>query len=320
MPVLVNFDPALVDTRLQPLFPNLYDSFLRLSPQSNAEAARIVKDRQIRFVLDTTTNEFVFGARARGLPVGLEKQRFEVALRAMERCWAAVFGFSVLFKWTSDQFNATKTGESVAAPATLDDALGSLRWAFSSRHGSEYFPWPTELPSPSSLDHHSDIMSRTNATAIRVLGFMLLHELGHFDRFHFEPHKRYETLHPWEMEYEADAWAFQLETATLASDHERANMVTIPFALAVLAGINHRKEENHPSIANRIRRFYFQHMEPLYRKDGALFNTAQMAVTTPLQSLLYIRGFAPSSLEAPKDLDVYLSWWEGEMDRLPAPE
>ncbi len=321
MPILENFDPASVGTPLQPLFPQLYDALLRLSPQSQNAAAKILKNRSIRFVLDTTTNYFVMGASAFGSSSGLNNQRFEVGLRAMERCWAAVFGYSVFFKWASDRFNAGQKGQTVAEPSALNDASAALRWAFSSRHGPEDLPWPTDLPAPSRPHADADLIVRTNATATRVIGFILLHELGHFDRFHFEPDKRFESLHPWEKEYEADAWAFRLETAELATNHEKANLATIPFALAVLAGINHREDDEHPSIANRIRRFYFNHLDPLYNKaNGSLFNTAQMAVSTPLLALLHVRGFNLSEFEAKKDLDVFLSWWEEEMNKLPDPE
>ncbi len=182
MPLIENYDPAKVVTPLQPLFPDLATSFLRLSPESQAEAVRVMQARSIRFVLDATTNDFVFSARAMHDGISAFYQRFDVGLRAMERAWAATFGYYIIFSWAADGHNARRQGLGlVPQPATLPEGVELLRWALSSRHSVEDYPWPAGLPSPSSPHADQKLMATVNAASVRVIGWILLHELGHFD-------------------------------------------------------------------------------------------------------------------------------------------
>jgi hypothetical protein len=318
MPHIENFDPALVNTPLQPLFPNLVTSFLRLSPESQVEAERIMTARSLRFELDARTTDFLFAAGAMHDGIAPFHQRFVVGLRAMERTWAATFGYYVLFQWTADNHNARlkKLGP-VSQPAALGDAVELLRGAFSSAHNDSDYEWPTGLPSPSTPHPDTILMSTVNASATRVMGWILLHELGHFGNGDNDlppgtPPKF--TAH--EMEHRADAWATKVATMSLQSDHQLSNLVNIPFALGAIAGINHKASADHPSAAERLRTFYQTNIEPLAATNHSLFNTALFACTTPLQGLLHLRGWSPNGFQPLSDFGAFLVWWEAEYGRL----
>ncbi|HWZ95015.1 MAG TPA: phage exclusion protein Lit family protein [Opitutaceae bacterium] len=317
MPLLANVDPLTVVTPLQPLFPQLVTSFLRLSPHSSAEAERIIKERSIRFCLDRTTSEFLYKASAFHDGTAPFFQRLHVGLRALERTWAAVFGYLVLFGWIAERHNARRAGHAdPPQPAALGDAAALHSWAFSTRHSDENFVWPTALPSPSHPHLDADLMTRVNATSVRVVGWMLLHELGHFERRHLEPPDPGKSIHPHDEEHEADAWAAALVTTPLDLDHCRTNLGSIPFALGALAAINHKETEEHPPIAERLRRYFRAHVAPLATTDPALFNTALFATTTPLQAILHVRGWSTQGFQPLQNLDEYLIWWEAEIEKL----
>ena len=163
-------------------------------------------------------------------------------------------------------------------------------------------------------------MARTESTAVRVVGWILLHELGHFERRHFEPEPEKQPLSPHDEEHDADAWASDLATTPPDSDLEKANLVSIPFALGAMAGINRHETAEHPAVVERLRRYYVAHILPLEQTDHSLFNTALFAATTPLQALLHLRGWSPEGFAPLLDLDEYLTWWSDEMDKLPASE
>ena len=315
MHLLENIDPKQVATPLQPLFPQLVTSFLRLSPHSQEVAKRIVDERAIRFHLDETTSEFLYEARAFHDGTAPFYQRFHVGLRALERTWAAVFGYLVLFVWMAERHNARRAGRAdTPEPEALGVAGQLHHWAFSSRHTDEDLPWPFALPCPSRPYPDAELMARVNATTVRVVGWMLLHELGHFERRHLEPRKDYP--HPHDDEFEADAWAAQVAVTPQDLDHCRTNLGSIPFALGALAAINHKSTKHHPAVADRLRRYFRAHIEPLATTDPALFNTALFATTTPLQAILHVRGWSPKGFQPLRSLDEYLTWWEGAIQGL----
>ena len=315
MPRIENFDPAAVRTPLQPLFPELITSFLRLSPNSRETAEKIVKARGIRFELDASTNECLLQASAFHDGTVAFHQRFCVGLKVLERMWASVFGYYVLFKWTSDRFNTNLRKENPPpAPLALPYAIELLTWAFSYKHGSEMLLWPPHLPSPSCPLADDKLMRAVNAASVRTAGFILLHELGHFDRGHLDSIGG--SANPHDSEHEADDWASETATDSIANQHCQANLCTIPFALGFVAGISRRESPSHPATADRLARFYRKHICPKTKGNGSLFNTALFATTTPLQALLFLNGIQPERLKMFPDLEEFLDWWQAEMDRL----
>ncbi len=318
MPLIENADPAAVVTELQPEFPSLITSFLRLSPHSKAVGEKILADRQLRFELDLSTHEFLFKGAAFHDGIAPFHQRFCVGLKAIERTWAAVFGYQVLFQWTADRFNANLSKQPLPpAPAALSAAIESLNWAFAKEHDDGLVPWPSTIPSPARPFPDPALMKVVNSTAVRTVGWILLHELGHFDRGHFDT-KPGETpaVSDHEAEFEADDWAAETATNPIDLDHCKSNLCVGPFALGVVAGITRKESDDHPSAAQRLLRYYKQYIVPKTFGDGSFFNTALFATTTPLQALLFMKGIHPGDLKIFADLDDFLPWWESEMDRL----
>jgi hypothetical protein len=319
MPFIENIKPEEVETVLQPLFPDLVTGFLRMSPHSRAVAEKILSDRRIRFELDATSNEFLYEAVAMRTTAGLERQRFYVGLKAVERTWAAIFGYTILFRWTADRFNAKLNGRAMPAPpAALPFAIQGLKWAFSKDHNDELLPWPTDLPSPASPYADVAVMDAANAAAVRAVGWILLHELGHFDRGHLDITQSSDAPNPHKEEFEADEWAAAITTNPMELDHCQANLCVIPMCLGVLAGINWRESKTHPAFSARMLRIYNNHIVPKTHGKASLFNTALFAAMTPPQALLFLYGISAAELEIANDLDDFLPWWEKKMCELGA--
>lgn len=220
MPLIENVKPEEVDTPLQPLFPDMVTGFLRLSPHSKTVAERVIAQRQIRFELDASSNEFLYTATAFLTVDGPVHQRFRVGLKAIERTWAAIFGYVILFQWTAERFNANLRKDPMPrAPDSLGSALQALAWAFSDKHEHEILLWPKDVPSPSSPFAGADLMRSVNATAIRAVGWILLHELGHFDLGHFDISQGKVAPDAHQQELEADEWAATTATQPIELEH-----------------------------------------------------------------------------------------------------
>ena len=321
MPLIENADPSKVNTRLQPLFPDLVTSFLRLSPESRAIAEEIIRKRSIRFELDFDTDEFLFSAGAYQTATGPDMQRLCVGLKAMERAWALVFGYHALTRWLIERHNAAIQGRAPAAPVALLEAFKLIEWALPKDDPENpghplIIPYPPDLPAPSNPYPDAALMQEVSAASIRTIGWILMHELGHFDKGHFDrvPGAPYD---PHTEEYEADEWATVTAITPLVSSHSRANLAAVPYGMGIIAAINHIEDEEHPSLVNRLKRFAAAHVEPLRAGDKILYNNVIFNCMSPLQTLLFLK--TGGSLDQPPpsfdSLSEYLGWWDSEFSK-----
>jgi hypothetical protein len=321
MPLIEDANPEKVNTRLQPLFPELVTSFLRLSPESKAVAEEIVRKRGIRFELDFGTDEFLFSAGAFQTASGPVMQRLCVGLKAMERAWALVFGYHTLTRWLIECQNAVIQKRPAATPVALPEAFDLIEWALPKEDPENpgtplIVPYPPDLPSPSTPHSDAGLMQEVAAASIRTIGWILLHELGHFDKGHIDrpigaPH----DLHA--EEYEADEWATATATTPFNSAHSRANLTAVPYGMGIIAAINYAENDDHPSLVSRLKRFASTHIENLLPHEKALYNNVIFNCMSPLQALLFLktRGVLAEPPPNSKSLSKYLEWWELEFSK-----
>jgi len=317
MPLIENFDSTKVPTLLQPLFPKLVDSFLRLSPTSHKAALQIMADRKLRFELDADKEEFLCQASAFITAEGPEFQRLKVGLKAMERTWAFSFAYFAMFRWLCTRHNAKLKGEKPENPYGLAEAIALLEWAQPkfdelTEELIPLGPWPEKLPSPSNPLPEIEFMQEVENFSIRTMGLVFLHEIGHFAKGDFDSQEGLaKPAH--QSELDADDWAATISTENFDAEQLQtsANLVTMPFMLGVIAAVNAEESEEHPSLAVRLKAFAEKHIEPRRGDSKSLYNTALFACVTPLQTLLYLKN--PTAMDTMPEFETvseYIDWWE----------
>jgi hypothetical protein len=169
---------------------------------------------------------------------------------------------------------------------------------------------------------------KVNVLFLRAVGWMFAHELGHFARGHLDESDRILADGPIDRsaasalahirEHEADEWAHLHATSVPGSRTADASICTIAFALGVIGGVCHVVTEDHPPVADRIRRFYKGYLLPLWDAKSNAYNTALYSAIAPLHALLYLNSWRPTVVQF-EDFEAYLTWWETTMNILATP-
>ena len=171
----------------------------------------------------------------------------KVGLAALERIWAYCYGFTFLFNLVKSRPKGSLIEMNNIPEASLPWEL--LRWAKVGEDKQVRFEWPNHFPNPGTASTDTYVKNTDNFF-IMVVGFLLLHEIGHHSLGHLdEP----EDLHQFvNQELEADDFAADLmltrcprESATDILFVARANGIST--GLALLAGV----ELDHPVSAIR---------------------------------------------------------------------
>lgn len=312
MPNIESANPADIITPLQPLFPKVVQAVYLVAPDREREIAAIVNRYGLRIQLHENTGEFTMQAVASSF-----YPRLMVGLGSLERMWAAAFGYFVLFKISAEQHRRRRAGEPVgkATHPALAEAVTLLKWAFKEAH-TERLPWP-HAPSPSEPFPDKELMADVEKCFLSITAWMLLHEVGHFACGHCEPVDSTsvpdEVADSHRREHEADDWAHRQMLAVANDALLTGNRCSIPFALGVIAGLNHRETAEHPALADRLRRYTASYVDPFRQTRPEVFATAHMTAVVPLQTQLALDDYFPA-LEKPfADLEDYLAWWKGVM-------
>ncbi|MDO8540584.1 MAG: hypothetical protein Q7S40_09140 [Opitutaceae bacterium] len=313
MPLIESANPADVVTPLQPLFPKVLKAAYMVAPDRQKEITDVMARHNLRIQLHENTGEFTMEAVASPF-----YPRLSVGLGSLERVWAAAFGYIVLFEISAEQHRKRRAGKPVgkASHIALVEATTLLNWAFVAAHEGERLPWP-DAPSPSHPFPSADLMRSVETNFIAMVGWMLLHEIGHFACGHCDPVDSSEPAVPVEAhrrEHEADHWAHAQMTAVADPMICRGNICSIPFALGVIAGINHRATDSHPSLANRLKKYMTDFASPLAASQPDVRATVNMTAVVPLQALIALGGTFPANLAPFPDLNGYLEWWERTME------
>jgi len=148
----------------------------------------------------------------------------------------------------------------------IQPARGLAKWALECEKNKTQTAWPTGLPRPDVDDGSDDRISKAKPYFLHAVCFLMLHEIGHIHHKH--PTSRFvdrETSYKWE--FEADEWAadFMLRDWKNAGRGERdfiGRCTGISLGLAMLAGVEfyHRAaQDDHPTIAERLLRFFARH-------------------------------------------------------------
>jgi peptidase U49-like protein len=171
----------------------------------------------------------------------------KVGLAALERIWAYCYGFTFLFDLVKSRPQGSLIEMKNMPEASLPWEL--LRWAKVGEDKQVRFEWPNYFPKPGA-ESTDTYVKNTDNFFITVVGFLLLHEIGHHSLGHLdEP----EDLHQFvNQEFQADDFAADLMLTHCPRESVKdilfvARANGISTGLALLAGI----ELDHPASVIR---------------------------------------------------------------------
>ena len=308
-------DPRSVETPLRPILDQILAYPTAVAPDSAPEIQALIKKHSLRFELDVQTADFRFEANSGGIA----SARITVGLGALERTWAAAFAYTVLFSLYTDRHKARRSGrhvDSLSHPH-LENALTLINWAFFVQHRRQRLPWPDNAPSPSKPSNDHKQMRSTEIAFTGMVGWLLLHELGHFACGHCDQHSQVvhedsKTAH--RNEYDADQWAHRQVTRTKRDETRISATCAVPFALGVVAAVDYRPTDQHPAVADRIRSYMREFISPLGQTERDLCATVHASAIVPLQAVLLQNGKLEKSTREFRDFEDYLLWWEKTLD------
>jgi hypothetical protein len=303
-------DPATVDTPLQPVFSKILEAPMWAAPRSERRIAGVIAQHGIRLLLHIESHGFQMEATA-DTDGGSTTNRIVIGLGTTERIWAFVFAYTFLFLLTAKA--GTKSVNVRAVPNGFE-ALQLLQWALLPAHASCRQPWPGNAPSPSYPLADAALMQRVNGIFLAVIGWMTLHEVGHFENgdLALNISTAYPPRDPHLEEFFADDWASASSlTGAVDLDYQQRACV-IPFALGILAAINHRETDSHPAVKARLTHYVQKFINPLEATDPKCFTTALATAIIPLQALLFACGKLPETRAFPS-WSAYIDNWDATM-------
>ena len=95
----------------------------------------------------------------------------------------------------------------------------------------------------------------------------------------------------------------------------RQRACLIPFALGIIAAIEHRATGTHPAVKERLSYYVREFIAPLERNDPQCYTTALATAIIPLQALLFAKGKLPEQ-KIFTNWRSYVDHWESEMNRV----
>ena len=250
------------------LWPSLAGAPFSLAPERQVELQNLITQRNINFQLDRQTHEIRFeGAELFG-GLGLVC----VGMKGLERLWAHTYGMIHVYR----RFQEVGFSELIDLTATAEGRLAAqlMTWAIDGEVNGNPTPWPASLPRPlaNPVDDQGIL---TNEVFLGVIGFAVLHEIGHIVRNHGGAGLPKDTIY--RFEFEADEWAYDWvmdkwreyipnDPLIMPGDPRiLKKRCTLIAGLFALIAINHvrmpRNPEtsDHPHTIDRLLRFLIKH-------------------------------------------------------------
>ena len=244
---------------LKPIAPFI-ERAVDFSAPEKKEQLWVLKDSlNIRFLVDTVDGGVSFSARLNKEGI----RSIKMGLGAMERLWAYCYGFTIFFDIARKRPQGVLIEWKNEPEASM--AWRLLRWAYRSEQNRTRLKWCKRFPKPGTRTTDPYI-ENTDKFFTLVLGFIVLHEVGHHALNHFS-----EVTLPNEkvrQELEADEYAANMMLSMCPRDEEdqifvaRSNAVSTGLALlsGMELGISPSGERTHPKIPERLLTFFGRHL------------------------------------------------------------
>lgn len=254
--VIEGGDISHCSSPIAPLLDSIKKSVGWIIPERHDELREHIASG-ISIALDGSSQDFYIAAN-------VEERRVILGLSALERIWAYTYFYLAIL----DLLDKNPKGvviDLIALPE-IQPARGLARWALACEKSKSQTPWPEELPRPDRDDGSDDRIGKTKPYFLHAVCFLMLHEIGHIHWKH--PTSKFvdrETSYRWE--FEADSWAadFMLGEWQKAGRGEKdfiGRCTGITLGLAMLAGVelyHHEAQDDHPTVAERLLRFFEKH-------------------------------------------------------------
>jgi Peptidase U49 len=273
--IIPNFDPSKVPSPLAPVMQSVLASPGIVSPKRAAEIRDLVARLKVRLEVSDKAVSTDFTAH--------KDRRIRTSLRGLEHLWGTLHSYLHLLDLVK-----THPGQLVDLLAIPEGQIARefLLWAF----GDPNALWLTSLPQPA--DTYLPLVVATNNMFVLSCGFILLHEIAHFEL----GHTKQSASNPQtkiRREYAADDWAVRFiidgtDTAELPS-----RLYAIAATLGVFGGIELYGEEDekryHPFPPDRIMHFLKEHAARV-TSDQKVISGCLLAAGVPIQAHLLKKG------------------------------
>ena len=218
------------------------------------EELRELIDSGISIGLDGNSPEFYIAAN-------VEKREVILGLAALERVWAYTYFYLAALDLLPNSPKGTVID--ITSIDEFQPARELARWALECEREKYQSPWPFGLPRPDIDDGSDDRIRTAKHFFLHAVCFLILHEIGHI-HFQHPPGKFVDAKTSHKFENEADGWAadFMLQYWEKAGRGQKdfiGRCTGISFGLAMLAGVefyHHAAQDDHPTIAERLLRFF----------------------------------------------------------------
>lgn len=186
-----------------------------------------------------------------------------IGLAVLERVWAYCYGFTKIVEIVKAEPPGTLVELRDKPEAQL--AWKLLRWAYAGEKHRERYAWEADFPKPGS-ESDDPLVENTDKFFAMVVGFFILHEIGHIALGHLtEPTDADKSI---AEELAADAFASKHMLERCPRDDNdklfiaRAN--AIAMGLTLLSGVEvdapTKKLRDHPKVPERLLHFFNQNI------------------------------------------------------------
>lgn len=241
---------------IAPLLDSIKKSVGWIIPERHGELRALIASG-ISIELDGDSQDFYIAAN-------VEKRKVILGLAALERVWAYTYFYLAILDLLPKHPKGVEI-DLISLPG-IQPARGLAKWALECEKNKTQSPWPDGLPRPDVDDGSDNRISKAKPYFLHAVCFLMLHEIGHIHHKH--PISKFvdrETSYKWE--FEADEWAadFMLRDWKNAGRGEKdfiGRCTGISLGLAMLAGVelyHHAAQDDHPTIAERLLRFFAKH-------------------------------------------------------------
>jgi len=261
------------------LLAALAEAPFRLAPERQEELQRLIADRNINFQFDVQTHEMRFeGAELFG-GIGL----VYIGQRGLERLWAHTYGVIHVYR----RFQATGFTQPMLLSSTEEGRITGLLldWAIDGEVNGNPASWPVDLPRPEA-NPEDDQGKLTNELFLGLVGFAVLHEIGHIVRQHQGDGLPKDVKY--RHEFEADEWAYdwvmehwreyipnipQIQPGDPLIFKKRCTLITGLFSLIAIHHVRQPRNvetSGHPHTIDRLLRFLIKHANENNGLDSGL--------------------------------------------------
>jgi hypothetical protein len=272
MPIVFNQDPKTVQTPLRELLEAAVGVAWNAAPERKEEFERLYEKLAWRFQTDVTEGTYGFSADTVDEP---PRNVIDLPLAALERTWAYVYAYLLLFDVTRANPGVEITSE---YSPEVRDAFELLNWANAGERAKKRLDWPDALPRPDSKSVDAARLEKTNEFFLGALAFIVLHEVAHIELGHTTVKKAPDNMkmnNERAADYWAAKWLFDRMTEYSTEEKFRINRgVWVVLALAILNLVEFNNREgmptSHPPTIERLLTFLnnfcpesLEHIAPL---------------------------------------------------------